>query len=224
MTTLREEVELIRRRIAGGDIPDDFPYDEDFVAREYRDAMREDCAAVEKTKRSSGDGGREDDKSPIAQFIYTYKVEVIVDPLSKRICADIPDDFMRMKWNRGVHAVHPLKPESKHLEAAMLYDHNPEVSAHLPIGNAEGFYSYYIEGFKIFFPRDIKRDGVNHVLVKIILPAPSSFGMDDRLPVIPENVIRIRDLVIQRLMYPGKPQDRIADGNPNLRAVNEQPK
>lgn len=223
MTTLREEVELIMRRLSGGDVPDDSPYDRDFVAREYRDAMREDCKMEMKTRRH-GDG---DDKSPIGQFIATYKVPVATDTESSRAYVGIPDNFLSLKYNKGIHDLLAVDPKSKHLLNSFLPVENPQVSSHLMVGDPEmmeGFNTYYLEGLKLYFTRNIRRDKIEYCFLKLLVPGADKYGLDDALPVLPENAARCRDIVCERMLRPGRPQDRIADANPNLRAVNEQPR
>jgi len=219
MTTINQEVELIIRRLSGGDVPDDSPYDPDYIAKEYRDAMREDLKLEILQRRQ----GHQDDKISVGLFVATYVVDVLIDDVSKRAYIGVSENFLSLKHNRGIHDVVPVKPEAKHLQQSMVQVANPQVSAHLPIGDVEGIYMYYLEGMRIFFVRDIKRDKIFKVFLKLIVPAPDSIGNNDPLPVLPENVARIRDIVAQRVVNKF-PQDRIADGNPNLRAVNEQPK
>lgn len=226
MTTLREEVELIMRRLSGGPVPDDSPYDRDYVAREYRDAMREDCK-MEIYRRPRTDSTSGDDKTLIGQFIATYKVQVKVDTDSKRVYIDVADNFLSLKYNKGIYDIVIVDPKATHLQNSVFLVDNPQISAHLPVGDPEmmtGFNTAYLEGLKIFFARDIKRDKIDWVYLKLIVPGADMYGMDDALPVLPENAARCRDIVCERMLKPGRQQDRIADNNPNLRAVNEQPR
>jgi hypothetical protein len=219
MTTLTEEAELIIRRLSGGDIPDDSPYDMDYVIREYRDAMREDLKLELLGRRQ----GPDDDKSPVSQFIATYTVQFAEETVSRRVYVNIPEDFMSLKHNKGIHDLVPIHPEFSHLQISMVRTDNPNVSAHLPIGDAKGIQFYYIEGMKIFTVRNVMKDKIKSAFLKLIIPAPNSIGNNDPLPVLAENVVRIRDIVIQRITN-RFPQDRISDNNPNIRAVNEQPR
>jgi hypothetical protein len=227
MTTLREEVELIMRRLSGGPVPDDSPYNRNFVAREYRDAMREDCK-MEIYRRPRTDGSSGDDKALIGQFIATYKVNVEVDTDSKRVFIAVPDNFLSLKYNKGIYDVVIVDPKATHLQNSVFPVHNPQISSHLPVGDPDmmkGFYTYYLEGLRIFFARDIKRDKIDSVYLKLIVPGADKYGWDDALPVLPENAARCRDIVCERMLKPGRiQQDRIADNNPNLRSVNEQPR
>lgn len=217
-TTLRSEVELIIRELSGGDVPIDSPYDPDYIAMRYRSAMAQDCKMEMLLKRQNG----EEDKGAMGLYIATYKVEVLIDDMTKRAYAGIPESFMSMKFNRGIVDVLSFKPEASHLLNSILAVDNPNVSSHLVVGQTEMPFRY-LEGLRIYFTRDIKKDKIMHVLLKLLVPGAESYGWDDPLPVIPENVDNIRDLVKNRILN-RVPQDRISDGNPNLRSTNEQPK
>lgn len=222
MTTLREEVELCMRRLSGGPVPNDSPYDRNYVAREYRDAMREDTKLEIWRRKQQGDAG--DDKTHIGQFVASYKVSLAIDEMTSRIFVNIPDNFLSLKYNRGIYDVLIIDPKAKHLMNSILMCDNPNVMSHLPAGDPDlspEVYFAYLEGPRIFFTRDIKRDKITDVILKLIVPGADIYDWDDALPVLPENVARIRDIVCERMMKPGRPQDRIADNNPNLRATNE---
>lgn len=212
--TLNKMAELTLRPLDGGDHPDDSPYDFDFVIEELRLAMNEDLK-VEILGRRGGDS---DDKSPIAQCIYTYTdIDVTFDSKTNRVFAELPSYFLSLKYNKGIRSVSTntgsLKP--------MIKCHNPGVTAHLPHASLEQEnYLYYIEGMRVFWMRDIKKDGINKVMIKLMIAAPATIGPDDILPLMPENAARIMEVVRKRISVKA-PQDRIADGNPNLRNTNE---
>lgn len=203
------------RDLSGGDIPDDSPYKMEFVVPHVRDAMREDLK-MEILQRRGGMGGREDDRSPITQFIATYPdVLVKTDSTTARAYIDLPA-YMSLKFNKGVHAISQMKSPLKQFIPVA----NPGVTINLPHGDFErDNQGYYLEGQKAFFMRDLRRDEITKVLLKLIMPAAESFGIDDPLPLLPENVARIKEVVKVRIQNKVI-NDRLNDNNPNLRMTN----
>ncbi len=216
IATLNILTERLIRRLSGGDIPDDSPYNPAFVQEEIRDTINEDFKA-EILRRRAGD---EDDneKGVIPQFIVRYPdIPVLLEASTERVYAELPAYFISMKHNKGIHSVSPMKKQLK----PMIRVSNPEVTARLPHANLEGQnYLYYVEGMRIYWMRDIKRDKIDKVMIKLQIAASSPSG-DDPLPLLPESIARILDIAAMRVQNKF-PQDRLNDGNPNLRALNEQ--
>lgn len=212
--TLTILAERAIRPLVGGDDPNDSPFDMDFVIEECRDAMNQELKMEILSRR----GGDSDDKSPIAQFIYTYPgIPVIKDAVTNRVYSELPSYWLSLKYNKGIRSVSQEKKSLK----AMIRISNPSVTAHLPHASLEeDNYGYYIEGMRIYWMRDIKADGINIVMIKLLIAAPITLGVDDPLPLLPEQTGRILDIVRQRISIKS-PQDRIEDEDPNLRATNE---
>jgi hypothetical protein len=98
---------------------------------------------------------------------------------------------------------------------------NAGVTVNLPHADMERqSYGFYVEGLKLLWIRNILRDKVTKVMVKLIVASADTLGIDEPLPVLPENVARIIDRVIGMQMNPRLPQDRLNDNNPNIRAQN----
>lgn len=155
--------------------------------------------------------------STVTLYIATYEnIEVKVEVSTGRVYVDIPSVPMTLRYNKGLHALSPMKnPLKRYIPVS-----NPGVTAQLPHADLEREnYGYYQEGLKAYWMRDIKRDGVTKVLMKLLVPAPDTWGIDEPLPLIGENVSRIMDMVKYRIKNPGV-ADRISDGNQNLRAKN----
>lgn len=216
IATLNILTERLIRRLSGGDIPDDSPYNPAFVQEEIRDTINEDFKA-EILRRRAGD---EDDneKGVIPQFIVAYPdIPVLAELSTERVYAELPAYFISMKHNKGIYSVGPMKKQLK----PMVRVSNPEVTARLPHANLEGQnYLYYVEGMRVYWMRDIKRDKIDKVMIKLQIAASSPSG-DDPLPLLPESIARILDIAAMRVQNKF-PQDRLNDGNPNLRALNEQ--
>jgi hypothetical protein len=214
MYTPNQLIDLLHRRLSNGDVPSDSPYDRAFLWADLQNAIREDLKLENLNRRH----GPEDDKSAIAQMIATYLLTVQTDKIKTegRVYVALPDYFIAMKYNRGIHSiVAKRKPTT-----AMVRALNPHVTQHLPHREVENVYYWYAEGYRVYWMRNIVQDGIEEVYVKLITGAPDSYGMDDILPLLSENVSKIIDVCYQRNL--GKfPQDRIADNNPNLRNANE---
>lgn len=216
IATLNILTERVIRRLSGGDIPIDSPYDPAFVKEEIRDTINEDFKA-EILRRRAGD---EDDKGAITQFIVSYPdIAVQVEASTERVYAELPSYFLSIKHNKGIHSVSAMKKQLK----PMIRIKHPEVVARLPHANLEGQnYGWYSEGMKIYWMRDIKRDKIDKVMIKLLIAASSPSG-DDPLPLLPESIARILDIATMRVQNKFT-QDRLNDNNPNLRALNEQQK
>lgn len=219
MTTLRELSERTIRDLSGGDIPSDSPYDMDYVIQTWRDVMNADLKMESLNRRH----GPSDDKSAVVQFIAKYTVPVEKDLVGTemRVYAKLPDYFHSVKYNRGIYSVSEVKKSLRpmikvqHAHVTDRLSHKHEIEGDT--------YFYYVEGMNVYWMRDILKDRITHVLIKLIIAAPSIYGPDDVLPLLPENIF---DMMIKvKMQIQNKfPQDRIADANPNLRAVNEQSK
>lgn len=212
--TLATIAERVIRRLSGGDIPSDSPYKVEFVIADVRDALRADLKLELLERRA----GKEDDRTPITQYIATYEdVAILEEKSTYRTFIPIPSNYVSMKHNKGIHWVASMKtPEIRMIPVA-----NPSVSRNLPHFNLERQnFGYYVEGMKIYWTRNILKDKHTKALLKLIVPAPDTWGINDPLPLLPENVARIIDGVVARNLNPKVPQERLNDGNPNYRAAN----
>jgi len=123
--------------------------------------------------------------------------------------------YMSMKFNNGVR-ISPMKAPNKRF----IPISNPGVTSNLLHGDLEReSQGFYLEGQKAFFMRDITRDEIKKVLLRIVMAAPESLGIDDPLPLLPENIGRIKDLVKARVQNKVA-NDRLNDNNPNPRVTN----
>lgn len=211
--TLNILAERVIRDLSGGDIPNDSPYNWDAVIAHIRDAIREDLKLELLQRRA----GQEDDRTPISQFIATYmNVPVQIERETFRVYIDLPTAYMSLKHNKGIHAISPMRNPNKR----MIPIANPGVTEHLQHADFEqDNYGFYVEGHRVYWMRDILRDDIKTVLLKLIVPAPDTVSMDEPLPLVPENVARIIDTVKNRVLNRNV-NDRLNDGNPNLRPQN----
>jgi len=211
--TLAMIAERVIRDLSGGDIPSDSPYKMEFVIAHVRDTIREDWKLEMLNRR----GGGEDDRTAITQYIATFpNIEVKIETSTFRAYIDLPSNYTSMKFNRGVFAISRMNQPNKR----MIPVANPGVTSQLPHGDFErDNFGYYTEGLKSFFTRDIKKDGIDKVLLKLLVPAPDTWGINDPLPIIPENLGKIMDIIKMRVQNKF-PNDRLNDNNPNPRAAN----
>ena len=216
--TLGTIAERVIRRLSGGDIPSDSPYKMEFVIEDVRDALAEDLKLEILQRR--GAGGAEDDRTPVTQAIATYlNIAVKEDPVTKQVYIDLPSNYMSLKFNKGIHWVADMRTPL----VQMIPVANAGVTVNLPHADMERqSYGFYVEGQKLLWIRNILRDKVTKVLVKLIVAAADTLGVDEPLTVLPENVARVIDRVVQmQQMNPRLPQDRLNDNNPNLRPQNQ---
>lgn len=212
--TLNILAELAIRSLSGGDIPSDSPYSRVAVILEIKNALREDMKLQILEKRA----GEQDDRSLPTQYIASYPDVVVQrDVALQRDYINLPSAYTSLKYNKGVYWISPMKRPHKQMVPVT----EPTISMNLRHGQYERQnYGYYVEGQKAFFTRDILRDEkIDKVLLKLVVAAPDTWGNDDPLPVIPENIGRVLDIVKKRIQNVFL-NDRIADGNPNIRQQN----
>lgn len=150
---------------------------------------------------------QQDDRSGLQLMLASYEVTVQGDGDSKYI--DLPEFYINLPFNKGLHQIAPVDDPTN----AFIPRLNPAVSRNLPCADLDpGQYSYWSKGKKVFFDNDIE---FNKVLVDLLVASPDSVGIDDSLPIYPEQQIE----VIQRVreMIKSMPvQDKRLDGNPDL--------
>lgn len=204
------------RDLSGGDIPNDSPYDIDFAKQHARDGMSIHLK-LELLRRRNGD---EDDRSGAQTCIATYRnIQVKLESDTNRAYAELPDTFISIKHNKGIHSASKMTGTLKPFKRV----ENPGTFSALAAANIPGEVWYYVEGMRIYFLRNILQDKINKILIKLITAASSNFGDDDALPIIPETVGDILTYIKSQMMN-RTVQDRLADNNPNLRQLNEQQK
>jgi hypothetical protein len=122
---------------------------------------------------------------------------------------DLPEFYVNLPFNKGLHQIAPIDDPTN----AMIPRLNPAISKDLPCADLDpGQNSYWTKGRKVFFDNDLD---LSKVLVDLVVASPDSVGIDDALPIYPEQQIE----VIQRVreMIKTMPvQDKRLDGNPDL--------
>lgn len=207
MITLRQIAAKIHRVLNGGQANTDSEYDDRYTISLVRPAMNE-VLAIQWVNRRSSDDDRTLEKMNIATY---HSIIVKNDDATGRSYADLPDFYASLPYNRGVHQVSAM---DKPLEP-MIQRLNPSVTRTLPCGRLQGRKGYYVEGLRIYFDKLINKKAVVKVLIKLIVAAPNSLGIDDPLPIIPEQERRIRLMVIEEYRIEGI-QDKVVDSNKDI--------
>ncbi|HDZ26201.1 hypothetical protein LCGC14_1022960 [marine sediment metagenome] len=147
-------------------------------------------------------------RSTLPMFIGNYDLTVKEesDP-PKRIYLDVPEVYIHIPpYNMGLYSVHPVgRPFD-----VVIPRHNPQVSQKLEAGELQGQAGYYVEGLKLYFDQ-AKGENITKIMtLKIIIGAPDTIGIDDALPIYPEQQGILQDMVLAKLSQMG-PQDKIVD-------------
>jgi hypothetical protein len=204
MITLKQEAAIIHRLLNGGQANTDSEYDDRYTARLYRSGMNEVLNLQYFEKRQGGD-----DRTPITMYIATYPgIAVSWDSATERSYADLPEFYHSLPYGKGIRQVSSM---DKSL-APMIPKHNPTVSQTLPAGKLQGRIGYYVEGLRIYWDEKVSDLGITKVLIKLIVAGPDSVGLNDPLPITPEQAAKVRDRVIA--WYKGEGiQDKVVDSN-----------
>lgn len=209
MTTLRKFSWEIMRILSGGQQSKDTEFDTRYVSELIRTAMNEVVPIEVIRKRSQAD-----DRSAIRMYIASYpSIAVQYDAVTKRSYAEIPEFYQSMVYGRGVYAVSfNDKPHE-----TMIQCLNPEATQGLRAANLETRLGYSVEGLRIWWDKKLGKTGkdAEKVLIRLIIAAPSTIGLDDTLPIIPEQKAMIQDRVLAWLRDEGI-QDKISDENKDL--------
>ena len=157
---------------------------------------------------------QEGDRSAITQYISTYKLTLQNDSDLNRAFVTFPEGYVSLPYNRGVHRVF-LKRDDENYKDVVI-SHNPGVGQNIKAGNVPDVIYGYLEGLNLVF-RNLSVEPDDEpltVVAQLIIAAPDSIGLNDPLPVVPEQVSE----VMKRLMamYRPTPIDLAINGNPQV--------
>lgn len=208
MITLRQIAGQVHRILNGGQANTDSEYDDRYTVLLIRSAINNILAIQQiMTKRQIAD-----DRSLEKMYIATYpSISVQNDSTTERSYAELPDFYISLPYNRGLVQVSAM---DKPLEP-MIQIPYPSVSNTLPCGQLQGRKGYYVEGLRIYWDELINKKAVQKVLVKLLVAAPDSIGINDPLPITPEQITRVREMVIAEYRQEGV-QDKIVDSNKDI--------
>lgn len=210
ITTLSKEAHLIKDRLSGGNSHTDSQLDVRDIIMYYRSAMSDVLRLVFYDNMTIGD------KSQIPMYIAFYPaLELKEDDQDDINYVDLPSAYFHLPHNKGIVHVSPADTPEKEIYRS----NNPYVAMNIPeVANFEQNMWYWVEGLKLKFPSynlDEKMESVN---VKLLIPGPDSIGINDPLPIIPNQMTEIRNRVTQ-YFSDNVIQDVLNDGNKD-RGVN----
>jgi hypothetical protein len=201
MVTLRKIAAEIIRTESGGDQSNDSQLSEAYVILMIRQVLNKMLAPMIFNNLNS------DDRGSLPLVIASYTVTVLGSLPNKYI--DLPEFYQHLPFNKGLYGIAPVDDRTNHF----IPRRTPSVSRNLPCADLEpGQNSYFTEGLRVYFHQDMS---LNKVLVKLVVIAPDSIGINDSLPIYPEMQADVILLVRQLIL--GTPvQDRRLDNNPDI--------
>ena len=206
MITLRKLAYQYLDTVSGGGMTNDSRIDERDVIIKIRQLMQEVMALNYFGKYQEGD------RSAVSMYIASYKLTPEFDKELKQCKIDIPEFYMSLPYNRGVHRAFFIDKPYKDF----ILQHNPGVSSNLPAGKVFGQNYAFLEGLKMVIRNVNQEPGTTlpKVVLQLIIPAPDSVGPDDPLPIIPEQQAEI--LRRLRAEWQPIPQDLVNNGNKDM--------
>jgi hypothetical protein len=201
MTTLRKLARQIIELESGGAQSTDSALAEAYVIL----LCRQSCSKVIMPKVY--ERLKDDDRGSLSLLIASYEVPVQGQSPNKYI--DLPEFYFSLPFNKGLAAIAPIDDPTNHF----IPRHNPSVSRSLPCADLDpGQHSYWTKGAKVYFDDDME---LAKVLVDLLVAAPDKIGVDDMLPLYPDQQIDV--IVMVRQMLQGQPiQDKKLDNNPSI--------
>jgi hypothetical protein len=199
MITPRKLAYEFRRMMAGGDPGPDFHIPEAYAILLARQGLQALVAA----RIFPQD---QDDRSNAPMYIAQYEVNVLGEFGHQYL--DLPDWYLRMPFNKGLHGIAPVQEPTQHY----IPRHNPQVTYNLDCADVEGQRSYWVIGQRVHLDKEEEKA---KLLVYLLIPAPDSIGDDDPLPMFPEQQFEL--LGLMRQLWANEPiQDKIIDGNKDI--------
>lgn len=203
MITLRKMAYQIMDDLSGGGRTTDSKLDEREVILKIRQTLNEVMALKYFEKYNDGD------RSPISMYISTYKLTLQNDNDLNRAYITLPEFNATLPYNRGLHRMW-LKSDPD--QKGIVLSHHPSIGGRLRAGNVPGVIYAYQEGFTVVLRNvSVEPGSPETVVTQIIIAGPDSIGINDPLPIVPEQ----QSEVIKRIMafYRPLPQDLAINGN-----------
>jgi len=199
--TVRKLAQEIKRIESGGDPSIDSQLSEGYVMTMVRQASNRFL------KNMILENLANDDRSTLPLMVVRYTVDVEGTSPNKYIT--LPDFYIHLPFNKGVRGVALVEDPTNE----GIPRHNPGVSRNLPCADlGPDEFSYYAEGYKIYFDDNFD---YGKVLLKLVVASPDSIAADDSLPIYPEHQADI--ILMVRQMIANSPiQDKILDNNADI--------
>lgn len=193
--TLQYLAQLVIRRLSNGLPSKDTRLDE----REIAESIRLKIPSVIRGEWYEGKKTDGHPHNPL--YITSYTASVLNDTTEKKNYIEIPYPYENLPDGRGVWMVKP-NTVNPSIDRAMIPVTTDELEVYRGTSayGLEGQFSFYPQGDRIYFSRrwgkSLKDMGVSTVLLKMVVPAPDTIGLTDRLPVSPSQKDQIVSLVV----------------------------
>lgn len=197
--------EQIQRRINGGDRNDDSEFDD----REIILYIEQALAVL--IKESFIKMLRVDETPVGAQYISSFmNVEVVESPCLKLSYSILPRSYIDLHSDRGIHQISLMEDQLN----TFVPVRNGSVSlfSKSPASGLEGRTGYYPEGARVYYTKNLVKDGIVKVLMKLIVPSPSDLGNDDPYPIGTDMELPVIVKVLE-LMGISPPTDDVNDSS-----------
>ena len=198
MITLSKMAHQFIDDVSGGGRTADSKLDVREVVLKIRQLMNEVMALKFYDKYAEGD------KTPISTYISTYTIAITTDSLGRK-CIVLPEFHADLPYNRGLHRLW-LAADSTMKD--IVISHNPGIGGNIKAGKVFGINYAHQEGLNVIL-RSTSVSG--NVIYQPIIAAPDTIGLNDALPIVPEQQAEI----LRRLMAIYRPiqQDLTPNGN-----------
>lgn len=205
-TTKAILAQQVIRRLSGGNQPADSTLDRREVIKLITQAINEMVKANFFENYKLGEPGVD------GVYIATYKSQsVVLDSDRNEYYTTLPNIYVALPKGRGIRQVSSMKNQKKPF--IIRENGNQGIYANLPAGRLEGNIGVYPEGNKIWYSKDMRKENIDKVLLKLVVGAPDSIGESDTLPIDAS----VEFAVIERVLGwldPTIPQDKINNNNP----------
>lgn len=131
-----------------------------------------------------------DDRGSLPMLIVGYEVSVQGEDTHKYIT--LPEFFQQLLFNKGLKGIAPIEEPTNE----WIPRQQPGVSHNLACADAEQQPTYWQEGLRVYFDKEID---LGKVLVKLVVAAPDSVLPDAPLPLYAEMQAPIIQLVRQMM-------------------------
>lgn len=199
--------EQIRRKLAGGDIPKDFPISKEEVA----------LFIIEKSAYILGvqliEGIKYDNNRSVnPHFIGSYEANIAFDDSKNYFYVDLPVTFINMMGNRGIQRVTP-KGGSWQDDLIPLTVGSAGLISGTPAGNLQGDVGYYPQGSRIILYTPERRKPPKSVVLQLVTA--------EDVDIDPAVADGVRDMAVA-FYIERVPQDMLNDENSDV--LTEQDK
>jgi hypothetical protein len=203
MATLAQIAEQVTFILSGGDASRDSELD----PREIQLLIVQELNALMKIEYWNNIK-LDEDHGITGQYIVTSTVSVAYDNVRLEAYVIVPSTYISLgALDRGIQEIRPLAANASAFIPLANGMHS--LSRGTKMNCLEGQIGYYPEGNKAYFTKNPKTEGMNNVLVKLIVSTLTNFISD---PAIESELVKR----VVAILMAQKPQDKINNNNPNM--------